>query len=169
MLFLDRISRIDVVLVTFSERLHTYCCITIKNFYLHMNHKVQFANENFVITSFANACVALISQHGQSVSFTSLFAKMVVIAKRFSSVFNEHPLIPIYKLNCSMEFASLGLPSKECTTPAVNSFLCFIRIYMKSSLALRQCRNISSINVEHNNCSSKYFFWVSLGQKFNLS
>lgn len=81
-----------------------------------------------------------------------------------------HPLTPMYKPNCNMEFASSGLPSKECTTPGVNSFLCFLRIRTKSSLALRQCRNIGSCSVEHSdNCSSKYFFWVSLGQKFSLS
>lgn len=89
---------------------------------------------------------------------------------RKSPCHSYHPLTPMYKPNCNMEFASSGLPSKECTTPGVNSFLCFLRIRTKSSLALRQCRNIGSFSVEHNdNCSSKYFFWVSLGQKFSLS
>lgn len=89
---------------------------------------------------------------------------------RIAHYWSYHPLTPMYKPNCNMEFASSGLPSKECTTPGVNSFLCFLRIRTKSSLALRQCRNIGSFSVEHNdNCSSKYFFWISLEQKFNLS
>lgn len=81
-----------------------------------------------------------------------------------------HPLIPIYKPNCNMEFASSGLPSKECTTPAVNLSLCFRKIRTKSSLALRQWRNIGNFRVEHkDNCISKYFFWMSLGQNCSLS
>lgn len=49
-----------------------------------------------------------------------------------------HPLTPMYKPNCNIEFASSGLPSKECTTPAVNLSLYFLKIRIKSSLALRQ-------------------------------
>lgn len=42
-----------------------------------------------VITSFAEACVGLISHHGQSVSIINLSDGIVVTAKRFSSVFRE--------------------------------------------------------------------------------
>lgn len=52
-------------------------------------HFSFFTDGKCVITSFADACVGLISHHGQSVSIMSLSDGMVVIAKRFSSVFNE--------------------------------------------------------------------------------
>lgn len=67
--------------------------------------------------------------------------------------------MPIYNPICKMELASSGFPSKECTTPAVKESLCFLKILIKSSLALRQCKNIGNFKVVHkDNCISKYFF-----------
>ena len=42
-----------------------------------------------VTTSFEEACVGLISHHGQSVSIKSLSDGIVVTTNKFSSVFNE--------------------------------------------------------------------------------
>mmetsp|Transcript_14634 Transcript_14634/g.44214 ORF Transcript_14634/g.44214 Transcript_14634/m.44214 type:complete len:317 (+) Transcript_14634:1080-2030(+) len=124
-----------------------------------------------VFTKGALACVGLGSHQGASVSSNSLSRGSCEMTFRFSSVFIEHPLIPILKPGMPRtSWASCSVPSNECTTPVVKLSGFARRMASKSAQAARMCRNSGSLDrLDSSSCFSNHLSWVSLLQKFNLS